>query len=392
MVGTWLFTFRMRDKTSKLAYIDSLRAIAILLVVLFHTGIDYQPIRTSFIWPIIHNGMYGVQLFYVVSAFTLFLSYHRRIGEGLSIDRNFFIRRFFRIAPLYYLAVIYYLWQNGFGPRGRWMSGESSITSANILSNIFFLHGTNPNWINTVVPGGWSIASEMAFYVLVPLLVRLIRNTSQALIFVLISLVCLSLLHHLLAPWRPIPSVWLWEQYLYLYLPSQLPVFGLGILMYFLIYPGSDFSAKTSPRLYMIASFLWLCTLLQSKSGILPPHVLFGTCFMVVSVALSQYPIRLLVNPALGYIGRISYSMYLTHFAVIHFHDRYIGKQIVDIESRLPGIASFGLRFLLIVTATAIVSSIFYRIIELPGQALGQALIKRITTKTSPVLALGSKP
>jgi peptidoglycan/LPS O-acetylase OafA/YrhL len=90
---------------------------------------------------------------------------------------NFFIRRFFRIAPLYYIGILYYLWQDGFGSR-YWLSDQELVTTANILSNIFFVHGFNPYWMNSVVPGGWSIAVEMLFYCIAPLLFVKIKNVS----------------------------------------------------------------------------------------------------------------------------------------------------------------------------------------------------------------------
>lgn len=328
--------------------------------------------------------MYGVQLFYVVSAFTLFLSFIRRKETELAVNRNFYIRRFFRIAPMYYLAIVYYLWQNGFGTRGKWMSGEPGITPANILSNVFFLHGTNPNWINTVVPGGWSVAVEMSFYLFVPLLVRWIRSSSQAFLFILFSLVGQFILHRLFAPIQPIPSVWLWEQYLYLYLPSQLPVFGLGILMYYLIYPDASRPVSVSAKWYLAAISLWLLTLMQSKSGMLPPHILFGLSFMGLGIALSRYLAPILVNPILGYIGRISYSMYLTHFAVIVFVNNYAQPYLHGIESTWPGIASFSLRYWLVVVPTVVLSSIFFRLVEVPGQNLGRLIIRRMSPKVIP--------
>lgn len=108
----------------------------------------------------ISQGTNGVQLFYIASAFTLFLSFKSRVTNETFPVRNFFIRRFFRIAPMYYLGICYYLFQNGFG--ARWQLGdEKHITIMNIISNITFLHGLNPYWIYSLVPGGWSIGIEI---------------------------------------------------------------------------------------------------------------------------------------------------------------------------------------------------------------------------------------
>jgi peptidoglycan/LPS O-acetylase OafA/YrhL len=76
-----------------------------------------------------------------MSAFTLALSLHSRAGEPL---RNFFIRRFFRIAPLYYTALAYYLWQDGLGPR-YWLGEAPRVTVANIISTVLFVNGVGPS-------------------------------------------------------------------------------------------------------------------------------------------------------------------------------------------------------------------------------------------------------
>ncbi|HEY9657997.1 MAG TPA: acyltransferase family protein [Allocoleopsis sp.] len=82
----------------KLQSIDSLRGIAILLVILVHTSKSVEGLSFP-ISAISNYGQMGVQLFFIVSAYTLCLSMERRREERLK-EVNFFIRRFFRIAPL----------------------------------------------------------------------------------------------------------------------------------------------------------------------------------------------------------------------------------------------------------------------------------------------------
>src|SRR5688500_15882045 len=111
----------------KLDYIDALRGLAILAVVMVHASqygsFDVHPILAR----IISEGGRGVQLFFLVSAFTLFLSYKNRSPLESHPTRNFFIRRFFRIAPMYYLGIVYYLIQNGTGPN-YWLGDANHIS------------------------------------------------------------------------------------------------------------------------------------------------------------------------------------------------------------------------------------------------------------------------
>ncbi|NLZ74162.1 MAG: acyltransferase family protein, partial [Bacteroidales bacterium] len=91
----------------KLQYVDSMRGIAILMVILVHSSHPITDIKT-FDWLIASYGQMGVQLFFVASAFTLCLSADYRKYECNKI-RNYAIRRYFRIAPLYYFGIIVYL-------------------------------------------------------------------------------------------------------------------------------------------------------------------------------------------------------------------------------------------------------------------------------------------
>jgi peptidoglycan/LPS O-acetylase OafA/YrhL len=188
-----------------LKYIDALRGIAVLGVLMVHCskfGANNYPFLLS---KIFDNGAMGVQLFYVVSAFTLFLSVSFRSKNEKNPNRNFFIRRFFRIAPLYYLAVLYYLYQDGTGPR-LWLGDMNHISTANIASNFFFSHGINPYWINSIVPGGWSVSVEMFFYCLVPFLASHLKNLNSAVLFFGITLALKSIFDFVLTtfPLRPI--------------------------------------------------------------------------------------------------------------------------------------------------------------------------------------------
>ncbi|HVA98904.1 MAG TPA: acyltransferase [Bacteroidia bacterium] len=213
----------------KLKYIDAIRGIAILLVMMVHTSqfpgfTNINPFVTKFT----SMGIYGVQMFFLASAFTLFLSYNtRKTNEG-NVAISFYIRRFFRIAPMYYIGIFYFYWQSCIG-------NVSHNTFGEIISNIFFIHGVNPNWINSLVPGGWSITVEMTFYLIFPYLVQKIKKLNQAINFTIGSYFVAIIFHFLLSKNPLISNELLWNDFLYFNFINQLPVFGLGIILYFII-------------------------------------------------------------------------------------------------------------------------------------------------------------
>src|SRR4029079_2912565 len=50
---------------------------------------------------------------------------------------------------------------------------------------------------------------------------------------------------------------------------------------------------------------------------LLSRHIEMGVLFAVGAVVLAQYPLAILVNPVTTWIGKLSFSIYLTHFAVV---------------------------------------------------------------------------
>jgi len=96
-----------RNETRKLDYIDALRGIAALSIVIYHIYATIGSI-TDWAYPIqimperfISLTLAGIPLFFIISAFTLYLSLKNKAGEKRKFLK-FYLRRFFRIAPLFY--------------------------------------------------------------------------------------------------------------------------------------------------------------------------------------------------------------------------------------------------------------------------------------------------
>ena len=359
----------------KLEYIDALRGLAILGVIMIHTSVFGTLPLQGTVGNIVQQGSRGVQLFYLVSAFTLFLSFESSSSKERFPVRNFFIRRFFRIAPMYYLAICYYLFQFGLGYRIG-LGDQTHITASNIIGNFLFLHGFNPYWMNSIVPGGWSIGVEMFFYTLLPFLFLKIRSLNHAFNFFIITLFVRLFLDYILIRHHLITAEGLWSGYLFYYFPSQLPVFALGIIMYFLINQ-HGVTADISGKSLLIFAFVVIFQLLFiGRFTLLPYHVLFGVAFLILAISLSKYKPALLVNPATAYIGKISYSMYLVHNAVLHWLSYY---HIVDYSSNR--IINYGIRFLITLALTVLISSVLFTVVEMPLQRVGKKIIDKLERK-----------
>ncbi len=354
----------------KLDYIDSLRALAIISVIIVHANeygsSDLPGVVTKFV----NNGARGVQLFYLASAFTLFLSFKSRLLKEKLPIRNFFIRRFFRIAPMYYLGVCYYLFQDGFGER-YWLGDEKYISVLNIISNITFTHGFNPYWINSLVPGGWSIAVEMTFYLMLPFLFSKIKKLSHAFNFFILSQLTNYLLSIVLIQFPLISDNQLWKDYLFLYFSSQLPVFALGIILYFIVIENESIKTISAKSIFT-AGLILISAVCKGDQLIIPGHIFIAIGFLFLGYALSFAKWSLITNPPMNYIGKISFSMYLVHFAVLYWLTR-LG--LIDYWAN--GLLNYLTRLLIVLAFTVFISSILYRLIEIPFQNLGKKIIAK---------------
>lgn len=143
----------------KLSAIDALRGWAIFLVIVVHTAELFHELP----WPLkklTNMGWYGVQLFFIMSAFTLIMSWQRQSRSNFSKKcLKFYIRRFFRIAPMYYSgAVLYFIIRQP----------DDLFSIKQLMINLFFMNSWSPQTMPTVdgawqvVPGGWSIGVEFS--------------------------------------------------------------------------------------------------------------------------------------------------------------------------------------------------------------------------------------
>ncbi|QJD94399.1 acyltransferase [Mucilaginibacter robiniae] len=351
----------------KLPYIDALRGLAVLGVIMVHVSLNSLTGRYQTMAGL---GAKGVQLFYFISAFTLFLSAHGRTNQETNANINFFIRRIFRIAPLYYLAIIYY------GIIIPYFTTQK-ISIEGIILNLTFMHGFSPNYINNVVPGGWSIAVEMLFYVFVPLLVIKINSLNKAILFLVIAL-CIKAIFNGLLIHNPLNfNQGLWTEYLYWYLPDQLPSFAFGILFYFLTIQSNITQTikKHSKTIAITFTTLLLIFLLDRsvlKIRLFNVDFCFGIMFLLLALCLRKYSVKILVNNFTMLVGKLSFSMYLIHFAVIFWLSKF---NLIHIQHP-QGLLNFVYSYLAVLIVTVLLSNFSFKYIEVNAQNWGKQIIK----------------
>ncbi len=366
----------MQNTLKKLDYIDAVRGIAVLMVLFVHTLTFMDTANLHHFFRIIaEQGRMGVQLFYMASAFTLFYSLSQR-----SDNFGFFIRRIFRIAPMFYLATIFYFVLYSIYPNPNIeAAGLETFTFLNLFSHLTFLHALSPYWINTIVPGGWSVAVEMLFYLLVPTAFILYKKYGVKFLYISLatSTIFSWIFNYSLVSYFSLDLPKYWPAFLYYNFFTQLPIFILGMIIYHHVM-SKEKSLKVFHLIFIASLVLFYLSTILNKEIYLATFagsmLLLSALLAYFMIFMSRYSPKVLVNRATTYIGKISYSMYLTHFLSITLISHFTKDFWRD-----GGEITFLFSFLLLVLVTVSISSLTYKYIEKPMIIKGNKLIERIS-------------
>ena len=376
-----------RGEPRHFAFVDSLRCVAILGVLVVHVT-QRVPTLPGVLRADGNGGQLGVQLFFVVSSCTLFWSLHSRWKSEPRPILAFFVRRLFRVAPLFWSAAVAYLWLLPADQRAT--AAPNGIGLRHVLATLLFVHGWYPTTINSVVPGGWSIAAEAMFYLLIPLLFRVIRTARRAAWLAVLTAMAVGLLMPAalalcvrsfpLLPDRLLTSFVLWS------FPSQLPVFLCGTVAYFFVRDGirTTYAAARGP-------ILLLAVLIAFDQ--LPAHVVAGVTFAVVVCAMSVTRFTTFTAAPVRFIGTVSYSVYIWHFAVLNLLDPLIvgHSRIRWVPLKVWPVAQFGALFIVTFGLSVAAAAASYYLVERPGMMVGRAALRRMRL-TPPVIKPGGTP
>lgn len=151
--------------------LDGLRAIAVLWVIAFHLALViyfFNPdvalrSRDAFMWA--RWGMFGVDIFFVVSGFIIGYLLMKELQQTGSLDiRSFYWRRALRLLPAYYLTMLL-------------CAAIVPTNIENIWANLLYVNNFIPVQ-KQYMHWSWSLAIEEQFYILLPALLLLFAKTS----------------------------------------------------------------------------------------------------------------------------------------------------------------------------------------------------------------------
>lgn len=363
----------MTKTISKFSIIGAFKGIAILGIVLVHTA-QHNHLFPSWTEPIFLRGGNGMQMFYILSSLGLFWSMKKRIKNEPHPWRNFYLRRFFRLAPLFYTICFFYLINSQFRTP-LWSVHPQQLTAVAAASHLFFLHGVNPYWMEILIPGGSFVSTLALFYLLFPLIYRYISDFKKAVFLFLAAVIFYKISHRILFLWPLVADRWFWDAYLFYYLPSQFPVICLGVIIYYVleIIDNSTFIKHKNVLAGTIFTMAVFYITNGLYGGIIPQHILMGINFSLSIIAIYIYPFKLIVNRFFIFLGRVSYSIYLTHYIILSWFYRYFFREKF-------GFGNWAIvwQYIIVLIVSGAVSVVTYNFIEKPGRQIGERLIKRL--------------
>ena len=154
------------------------RFIAAILIVLFHFGRNTTPFNNTAISSIIGLAPAGVSYFFLLSGFILSSVYYKK-SEEIN-KKQYYLKRFVRIYPVYLLALIILI--------GFLLLTKQVVDIKAVFLQIFLLQAWFPGFIKTLNIPSWSLSVEAFFYLLFPFLIANLKQIRKKWLLISIGL------------------------------------------------------------------------------------------------------------------------------------------------------------------------------------------------------------
>ncbi len=367
--------------SDRLHGLDHLRAIAILLVMIFHFGKDIP----SWLEPVKQIGWTGVDLFFVLSGYLIGYQLLKEIDNTNKISfKRFYIKRFFRIIPAYIaVLILYYSLPNiqegaGLPPLWKFLTFTQNF-------------GLDAQYQNSF-SHAWSLCIEEQFYLLLPITIFTIFyfKFQKRTIYLIVTLIILGFAFR----------IYNWNEYVQpfiesgnrrqmifgfiekIYYPSYNRmdglIIGVGIAAIFSFKPRlKDFLTKHGNIVLAVGLGLFILAYKICDSFISYKTAIYG--FPLISIAYGVIVFAAISPTSVLYrfkskitlvIATLSYSIYLTHKQLY-----YLTK--IGIEKL--GLENIGVWSFWICIGVAIIGGfILHLIVEKPFLGLRKRILNRI--------------
>lgn len=357
--------------------IDTLRAIAVTLVVLFHAYPTLVP-----------NGFLGVDIFFVISGYVISRAYLFPLLERRATLSDFYSARFRRLAPALFLTVGVTT-AAGFillMPRDLINLAWSLIAQPFYVQNFYYWNEGDYFALPLEKPllHTWSLAVEEQFYLAFGALFLLAGGRRRLFWSLLIGVPCLSLLFYFV-----FNTGGLSPRTAFYLLPARLWQLGLGILAFCVVRKYREGPERSHPVLSLIAVGL-VCIVplvMIGKTKLAPTAQTLTACaataWALALIELHTGHFAILRLRAVRYIGKISYPLYLWHWPPLSIGAIVLERPLNAFEATLAMILA------------TVLASLTYHFVETPIRsrrviADRRALFRAFCTVSIATLAIGT--
>ena len=291
--------------------IDGLRAIAILPILLLHSGLAF-----------IKGGFVGVDVFFVISGYLITQIITRELATGHFSLLAFYQRRAVRILPALGVMVAATLVAGCYLllPISLQDLGKSAAATSLFGSNIYFYltsgYFAQKAELQPLIHT-WSLAVEEQFYVFYPLLLLALRGADRKVLVGICA--AIAIVSFLIGGW----FAWHDPNGGYFLLPSRAWELMLGALVALGCYPRIESSLRRAMLCALALAAIALCAVRIGATWPFPvPFALPPAAGAAILIAYMPGTLvaRLLESRGLRAIGRLSYSLYLWHRPIIAFY------------------------------------------------------------------------
>lgn len=341
----------------RLQFLDALRGLAVLLVLLEHVGQSLFPPFATFATRYLQMGQLGVLVFFLCSGYIIPATLERR-----SSLRDFWTSRFFRLFPMYWLSLLGVSVALSAGAHFPPISAHEWLSNITMLQ--LYLGGGN------VLGPYWTLGWEMTFYFLMSgLLLAKMNTRTRALSLTASAVILVGVLassltsHHL-----PLGTF-------------DLATMFTGTLVYRVHHGELRWRDTTIAYVAIcVAGLTLLVKVLGSNAGpadlgdhrFVPMLAAWTTAYVIFHVGAWWWRVHGAPS-ALNATGRWSYSIYLWQGLIIAvIRPRHLNHWLVAA---------------IWIGATFILSVFTYRYVETPATAWGRGVIQRRAQRSAPTMA-----
>ncbi|BAY07254.1 acyltransferase family protein [Calothrix sp. NIES-2098] len=360
----------------RVSELEGLRGILALWVVITHI-LPTAGIQENLLGPfkLIAQGFYAVDVFIIISGFVIFYL----LDNAEEKITTFITRRFLRIYPVYLVCLIVSIILTPFYLKTLEQLPYPSISRINvigdslrffvphIIAHLTLLHGILPQAIlpssaYAFIGQAWSISLEWQFYLIAPFVFYLIKF-KRAKLFTLF-IIFLFTISHLFS-----------FQKSFILSKSSIILFFIGIMSFYIYkYYNPTYISRFQALILMPVTVVF--TILLLKNPAITLWSLIFCCVLSKDVLIPKFICKILNHPYILFIGKISYSIYLSHIIVLYSIAYLLYKYLPSLNQYIFLLSLT----ILTITITIILSNFLYTQVEKPFIQLGKSLFSHKPT------------